>query len=92
MAKRMRTKLREIKEQVMATRHDGIDGQGKWLGARHGARIMFLFVYLRFFNAAALRACATLDPYDAPTPNNSCIRQPRSAAPCDARHPQHSPA
>jgi RNA-directed DNA polymerase len=30
-AKRMRTKLREIKEQLMATRHDGIDGQGKWL-------------------------------------------------------------
>ena len=24
-------KLREIKEQLMATRHDGIDGQGKWL-------------------------------------------------------------
>src|ERR1700720_2036987 len=31
IAKRMRTKLREIKEQLMATRHDGIDGQGKWL-------------------------------------------------------------
>jgi len=31
MAKRMRTKLREIKEQLMATRHDGIDGQGRWL-------------------------------------------------------------
>ena len=31
MAKRMRTKLREIKEQLMATRHEGIDGQGKWL-------------------------------------------------------------
>jgi RNA-directed DNA polymerase len=31
MAKRMRTKLREIKEQLKATRHDGIDGQGKWL-------------------------------------------------------------
>ena len=31
MAKRMRTKLREIKEQLMATRHDGIDAQGKWL-------------------------------------------------------------
>src|SRR5258705_9280719 len=31
MAKRMRTKLREIKKQLMATRHDGIDGQGKWL-------------------------------------------------------------
>jgi len=27
----MRTKLREIAEQLMATRHDGIDGQGKWL-------------------------------------------------------------
>jgi hypothetical protein len=27
----MRTKLREIKERLMATRHDGIDGQGKWL-------------------------------------------------------------
>src|SRR5271156_5532468 len=27
MAKRMRTKLREIKGQLMATRHDGIDGQ-----------------------------------------------------------------
>src|SRR4029079_5466163 len=26
MAKRMRTKLRDIKEQLMATRHDGIDG------------------------------------------------------------------
>jgi RNA-directed DNA polymerase len=31
MVKRMRTKLREIKEQLKATRHDGIDGQGKWL-------------------------------------------------------------
>jgi hypothetical protein len=31
MAKRMRTKLREIKEKLMATRHDGIDKQGKWL-------------------------------------------------------------
>ena len=31
IAKRMRTKLWEIKEQLMATRHDGIDGQGKWL-------------------------------------------------------------
>jgi hypothetical protein len=31
MAKRMRTKLREIKEQLMATRHDGIDKQDKWL-------------------------------------------------------------
>src|SRR6516162_314336 len=31
MAKRMRTKLREIKKQLMATRHNGIDGQGKWL-------------------------------------------------------------
>src|SRR6201988_940966 len=27
MAKRMRTKLREITEQLMATRHDGMDGQ-----------------------------------------------------------------
>ena len=27
----MRTKLREIAEQLMATRHDGIDGQGKGL-------------------------------------------------------------
>ena len=31
MAKRMRTKLREIKEKLMAIRHDGIDGQGQWL-------------------------------------------------------------
>ena len=31
IAKRMRTKLWEIKEQLMATRHDGIDGQGNWL-------------------------------------------------------------
>ena len=31
MAKRMRAKLREIKEKLMATRHDGIDGQGQWL-------------------------------------------------------------
>ena len=31
MAKRMRTKLREIKEKLMATRHEGIDGQGQWL-------------------------------------------------------------
>ena len=31
IAKRMRTKLREIKEQLMATRHDGVDVQGKWL-------------------------------------------------------------
>ena len=36
MAKRMRTKLREIKEQLMATRHDGIDGQGKWLAGLDG--------------------------------------------------------
>jgi hypothetical protein len=33
MAKRMRTKLREIKEKLMATRHDGIDWQGQWLAA-----------------------------------------------------------
>ena len=31
IAKRMRTKLREIKEQLMVTRHDGVDVQGKWL-------------------------------------------------------------
>ena len=31
MAKRMRIKLLEIKEQLMATRHEGIDGQGRWL-------------------------------------------------------------
>jgi RNA-directed DNA polymerase len=31
MAKRMRAKLREIKEQIMAIRHDGIEGQGQWL-------------------------------------------------------------
>src|SRR6201982_782549 len=31
MRNRMRTKLRENKEQPMAPRHDGIDGQGKWL-------------------------------------------------------------
>ena len=31
MAKRMQTKLPEITEQLMATRHDGIDGQGKGL-------------------------------------------------------------
>ena len=30
MAKRMRTKLREIKERLTANRHDGIDRQGKW--------------------------------------------------------------
>ena len=30
MAKRMRTKLREIKEQLKATRQDGIDAR-KWL-------------------------------------------------------------
>src|SRR6202051_1178896 len=29
IAKRMRTKLREIKEQLIATRHDGIDEQGQ---------------------------------------------------------------
>jgi len=27
----MRAKLREIKEQIMAIRHEGIDGQGQWL-------------------------------------------------------------
>ena len=31
IAKRMRTKLREIKEQLMAIRHDGVEVQGKWL-------------------------------------------------------------
>ena len=31
MAKRMRTKLREIKEQLMAIRHEGIERQGCWL-------------------------------------------------------------
>jgi hypothetical protein len=30
-AKRMRSKFRGIKEQLLATRHDGIDGQDKWL-------------------------------------------------------------
>jgi RNA-directed DNA polymerase len=29
--KRMRAKLREIKEQLKATRHDGIEAQGQWL-------------------------------------------------------------
>jgi RNA-directed DNA polymerase len=29
--KRMRAKLREIKEQLRATRHDGIEVQGQWL-------------------------------------------------------------
>jgi RNA-directed DNA polymerase len=29
--KRMRAKLREIKEQLKATRHDGVEAQGKWL-------------------------------------------------------------
>lgn len=29
--KRMRTKLREIKEQLRATRHDGTEVQGRWL-------------------------------------------------------------
>lgn len=29
--KRMRAKLREIKEQLQATRHDGIEAQGLWL-------------------------------------------------------------
>jgi len=28
---RMQTKLREIKEQLRATRHDGIEAQGQWL-------------------------------------------------------------
>jgi Domain of unknown function (DUF305) len=37
MAKRMRTKLREVMEQLMATRHDGVDGQGKWLAKSCGA-------------------------------------------------------
>jgi RNA-directed DNA polymerase len=31
MAKRMRTKLLEIKERLMETRHAGIDEQGRWL-------------------------------------------------------------
>src|SRR6202158_1520948 len=31
MAKRMRTKLREIRRLLVAPRHYGIDGQGKWL-------------------------------------------------------------
>ena len=29
--KRMRAKLREIKEQLMATRHEGTERQGRWL-------------------------------------------------------------
>jgi RNA-directed DNA polymerase len=32
MRKRMRAKLREIKEHLRATRHDGLETQGKWLG------------------------------------------------------------
>jgi RNA-directed DNA polymerase len=32
MRKRMRAKLREIKERLRATRHDGIETQGEWLG------------------------------------------------------------
>jgi RNA-directed DNA polymerase len=31
VAKRMRTKLREIKEQLMAIRHEGTERQGRWL-------------------------------------------------------------
>src|ERR1700726_3344986 len=31
MRKRMRAKLREIKEHLRATRHDGVEAQGKWL-------------------------------------------------------------
>jgi hypothetical protein len=31
MAKRMRAKLREIKEQHMAIRHEGAERQGPWL-------------------------------------------------------------
>ena len=27
----MRAKLREIKDQLLATRHDGIEVQGQWL-------------------------------------------------------------
>src|SRR5208337_1311010 len=37
MAKRMRTKLREIKEQLMATRRDGIDGKANGLPKSCGA-------------------------------------------------------
>jgi RNA-directed DNA polymerase len=29
---RMRAKLREIKERLRATRHDGVEAQGRWLG------------------------------------------------------------
>ena len=29
--KRMRAKLRQIKEQLKAIRHDGVEAQGKWL-------------------------------------------------------------
>ena len=29
---RMRAKLREIKERLRATRHDGAEAQGRWLG------------------------------------------------------------
>jgi RNA-directed DNA polymerase len=32
MRKRMRAKLREIKEHLRATRHDGLEAQGQWLG------------------------------------------------------------
>src|SRR5262245_56328345 len=31
VAKRVRTKLREIKEQLMAIRHEGTETQGRWL-------------------------------------------------------------
>jgi hypothetical protein len=37
MAKRMRAKLREIKERLMATRHDGIDWKANGLPKSCGA-------------------------------------------------------
>ena len=40
MAKRMRTKLREIKEQLMATRRDGIDGKANGLPKSCGAGLL----------------------------------------------------
>ena len=51
--KRMRAKLRQIKEQLKATRHDGVEAQGKWL-----AQVLrgWLAYYAVPMSAPAIRA------------------------------------
>ena len=49
---RMRAKLREIKERLRATRNDGVEAQGRWLG-------QVLRGWLAYY-AVPMRACFTM--------------------------------